>query len=305
MDEMIKIPVLMRDLVTPLIDEQISYEDNNDPFCDGEKNNYFGPSLRWLLATVLHSLNLSSTDEIAILTTNIEQYIPICVSVTIFNYGTISRVVTEKTKVVIVIHDNGYSFPDIAKKVETWKERGIHVIEDCATVIGLDINNKKIGSFADYSLFSLPKIFPTSSGGLLRTTKNISLSLLSESLLYQKNKGIFAARKYLTKFKYFNKARITRVNILKEKALDFLLEPSKLSIPYRVGFLTTKKEVIERNFSLVDWGTTLHSDLLYIPINPLVEKKYFKELISVIYPSLRTRKDREPLTLRYFKMVRE
>src|SRR5262249_42281021 len=155
------VPLLMHELLTPELAKMIRASPASDPFAGVPAQNYLGPRGRWLFSAVLASLNLSRTDEVAILTTTGDTYVSICVSVPAFNFCRISRVVTEATKVVVVIHEFGYAFPDIAARTEEWRARGLIVIEDCAHVVGLPVGGPLVGSFGDYAFFSLSKILPT------------------------------------------------------------------------------------------------------------------------------------------------
>lgn len=280
-----QLPILMAGLLTPELDEEIMSERDQDPFSFKEqKNIYFGPSAKWLLACVLKSLSLSRTDEIAILTTSNATYVTTCVSVTSFNYARISRLVTNSTKVVIVIHEFGYVDPDILKKIEAWRRSGIQIIEDCAHIIGYEFGGLKVGELGDYGIFSLPKMLPVQSGGILLTGKKILLPELSaESFIFMRNDQKTAER-YLTKYCYFNRARSKRFQIIRQGIEDTksIYEPSALAIPYFIGIRTRQKTAITRNLSWVEWGATLQPDLLYLPTNPLVGDGTYKALAGDI-----------------------
>src|SRR5262249_26289220 len=152
-------------LLTRQLAEEIYSSPVGDPFGGAPALSYLGPRARWLYNAVLASLDLKRTDEIAILTTTQDVYVSICVSVPAFNYCRIARTVTEATKVVVIIHEFGYAFPDLAARVSEWRARGITIIEDCAHVVGLALDGGFVGSFGDYALFSLSKILPTPVGG--------------------------------------------------------------------------------------------------------------------------------------------
>lgn len=275
----------MYSLLTPAWEHKIEAQTDGDPFGDSQPmKEYYGPNGKWLLDGVLRHLNISREDEIAILTTSDERYVSTCVSITCFNYAKISRVVGPNTKVVIVIHEFGYVYPDIKNYVCNLKERGIVVIEDCAHIIGCDINGKKIGSFGDYALFSLPKISPARAGGLLRTTKNIKLPVLNSNLSQLTNIGIAGAEKYLPKYKFFNKGRIERAELLKSQVNDLcnIFEPSHPAVPYFLGIVTSEKSKIETSLPWIEFGATLRNDLVYIPTNPLASINLFELITNTI-----------------------
>lgn len=66
----------------------------------------------------------------------------------------IKRLVTAKTKAIVVVHLYGLMCPEIEDIVEFAKQQNIIVIEDCAQSLGAHINNKSCGSFGDISCFS-------------------------------------------------------------------------------------------------------------------------------------------------------
>lgn len=84
---------------------------------------------------------------------------------------TIKKVVTPKTKALIVVHLAGWpcSMPEIMSFAN---ERGIKVVEDCAQAHGAKISGKLVGSFAHMAAFSFcqDKIMSTGGeGGMLLT----------------------------------------------------------------------------------------------------------------------------------------
>lgn len=66
---------------------------------------------------------------------------------------TIASLINEKTKIIIAVHLYGLpaQMPEI---MQVAKKHNILVVEDCAQSIGATINNKKVGSFGDISVFS-------------------------------------------------------------------------------------------------------------------------------------------------------
>lgn len=278
----IEIPIYMHSLLNEKWEELIKIEKESNPFRGSNFSyEYFGPRAQWLLSSVLSSLNLTRQDEIAILTTSDETYVTICVSIPSFNFAKISRVVTEKTKVVIVIHECGYIYPDIERKVEQWRAAGIAVIEDCAHIIGAEVNGRTVGSFGDYALFSLTKVIPGKAGGLLRTNHKIKLSSMNQNEQEVTKIGSKAANKYLSKYLFFNRRRIEKHQILKDGLVGKeFFETSLISVPYFTGIISNDKNKIQNLLAWVEWGATLRNNLLYIPTNPLVENVYYQNIID-------------------------
>jgi dTDP-4-amino-4,6-dideoxygalactose transaminase len=66
---------------------------------------------------------------------------------------TIEKLITKKTKAIVVVHLYGLmaNMPEI---MDLAQKNNILVIEDCAQAIGAELKNKKAGSFGDFSCFS-------------------------------------------------------------------------------------------------------------------------------------------------------
>lgn len=280
----LKVPIYMYPLLSTEWEEQIALEQEKNPFVGSNFTyEYFGPRAQWLLSAILYSLNLTRYDEIAILTTSDEVYVSICVSIPSFNFARISRVVTEMTKVVIVIHEFGFIYPNIEKQVQLWREKDIIIIEDCAHVIGAEINGKRVGSFGDYTLFSLTKVIPGKAGGLLRTNRRIKLPLMDQSQQHMTQLGINASKKYLSKYNFFNRRRIQAHKVFKNALYKSrIYEPSDLSIPYFTGIMCDRKQELQSNIKWVEWGPTLRNDLVYVPTNPFVKFDIFVKIAQEV-----------------------
>ena len=82
---------------------------------------------------------------------------------------TLRKVVTEKTKVIIIVHLYGYA-ADMPAIIEFCKKKNILVVEDNAQGIGTEIEGKKTGSFGDFGIFSFhshKNITTLGEGGML------------------------------------------------------------------------------------------------------------------------------------------
>ena len=85
-----------------------------------------------------------------------------------------------KIKMLFIIHYFGFPQKDIEKISVLCKKNNIILVEDCAHSFTSTINNKNIGSFGDYALFSIHKIFAASAGGILQINNN-NFSYISEN----------------------------------------------------------------------------------------------------------------------------
>lgn len=76
-----------------------------------------------------------------------------------------------KPKALHLIHIYGFPARDTIKIINFCKKNKVKVIEDCSESLGAKINNKKIGSFGDVSVFSVrsEKMIGVGEGGIILT----------------------------------------------------------------------------------------------------------------------------------------
>jgi dTDP-4-amino-4,6-dideoxygalactose transaminase len=122
---------------------------------------------RRALSLVLGSLGLEQADEVCVYTTFGFPHVSSCVTSTVFNYCKPSRLLTTGTKAVIVIHELGVPFPAMSALVQKCADLQIPLIEDCAHTVDSFTAEGCVGSFGDWVICSLPKLFPCSAGGVL------------------------------------------------------------------------------------------------------------------------------------------
>ena len=102
--------------------------------------------------------------------------IPVFVDVNNFNYtinsGKVSEKINEKTKAIISVNIDG-SLTEVDKLANIAREHNIFLIEDCAQAHGALYNDKRVGSFGDFGLFSFGgiKLMTSGQGGMI-ITKN-------------------------------------------------------------------------------------------------------------------------------------
>jgi len=82
--------------------------------------------------------------------------------------SSVENSITKKTKAIIVVHYAGYP-AKIREIVKIANKHKIPVIEDCAHALGAKIQNRSVGSFGDFSIFSFQAIkhITTIDGGML------------------------------------------------------------------------------------------------------------------------------------------
>lgn len=98
------------------------------------------------------------------------------------NQEEILKNISKKTKVVIVPYMFGT--PTNINKI---RSTGISIIEDGALALGAEINNRKIGSFGDISIFSFnSKMISTGKGGMLLSNSDEILSSVKDLTNYER-----------------------------------------------------------------------------------------------------------------------
>ncbi|UGY93012.1 DegT/DnrJ/EryC1/StrS family aminotransferase [Streptomyces gobiensis] len=79
----------------------------------------------------------------------------------------IERVLTPRTRAVIVLHYGGYP-GDVVAIAELCRERGVELIEDAACSVASSVDGRRAGSFGDAAMWSFDamKIMVTGDGGM-------------------------------------------------------------------------------------------------------------------------------------------
>ncbi len=86
---------------------------------------------------------------------------------------TISEVLTERTKGIIVVHLGGWPC-DMTSISEYAKQKNLYIVEDCAQAHGATYKNRVVGSFGDVAAYSFcqDKIMSTGGEGGMLLTNN-------------------------------------------------------------------------------------------------------------------------------------
>lgn len=129
------------------------------------KDMQFFDSGRSALEGCLLNLHLKRSDEVLIIKNTDGPYISSCVTRTIEKVCRWSQKPSARTKVVLVIHEFGFSCP--AGRVAAYKNKGIPIIEDCAYALGSRTEGANIGTLGDFAIYSLAKYYPVPFGGIL------------------------------------------------------------------------------------------------------------------------------------------
>ncbi len=144
---------------------------------------------------------------------------------------TIKHKITKNTKAIVFIHT--YGNPSNIKEIqEICQENNIILIEDIAHALTATNNNKPVGSFGDFSIYSLTKQLKNTGGGVLLAKNNdkTSQDILSKAknLAKQTNKPqplLEIIKKYLASLYETRAHPVSRFLIrLAKKNADLKLE---------------------------------------------------------------------------------
>lgn len=132
-----------------------------------KRNFLLTASGRWGISASSKTLALSPAHELYVAAPWSSPYVASCVTCTIFNVCKPSRVLSEMTKMIFIIHEFGLPHPETTGLVEYGRRKGMVVVEDCAHTFDSTLDDKLVGTFGDYAIYSLSKIFPMQDGGVV------------------------------------------------------------------------------------------------------------------------------------------
>lgn len=231
---------------------------------------------RAAIADIFNKIGLKPSDEVYITNSSKQTYISACVTCSVFNYCKPSRVLSKRTKAIFVIHEYGVPHPDLLDLVAWGKENNAVVIEDCAHTMDSTIDGKPVGSFGDYVIYSLPKLFPQTTGGILVGQKDEFKALQPDCSEIEKQ-----FKKYMPYLAWLSQERHKTYNYLKSSFPQFktLFEVTPEITPFFIGFWVNNAVQIRISNPNIDWGTSMDDRLLLIPTNPLIERQKIEKAV--------------------------
>ncbi|MHA8057425.1 DegT/DnrJ/EryC1/StrS family aminotransferase [Aquirufa nivalisilvae] len=149
----------------------------------------------------------------------------------------IQKVITSKTKVIIVQHTLGSSAP-IQEIIDFVKGKGIYIIEDCALALGTTCQDTEVGTTADASIFSmeLSKTLTVGWGGIL--------VINNENLLPQVEIN-YINLKEESKYKTFRKAIQTAITGICYIPNFFKWGRYVVALGFKTGFFKPSTPILE------------------------------------------------------------
>ena len=219
---------------------------------------------------ILRQCELTPADEVWIVTTFDKPNVSSCVTSTVFNHCKPSRVSSANTRAVFVIHEFGVPHPQIAMLRAFCDRRGIALIEDCAhTVDSCWPDGSLVGSFGDYVLYSLPKIFPIPSCGAVFGLRDAPIDREDARIVAAFEAKLPELWSRLPSFSERRRALLKRAVARLRPHVDVVTEMSQnvtpLFLPVRFGRpVAAMRDLRARN---IECGLWHGSDIVVLPLH--------------------------------------
>jgi dTDP-4-amino-4,6-dideoxygalactose transaminase len=153
-------------------------------FAHMHPNVFFTESGKSAIRTIAEFHDLGREDEAYVVTTSDSPFVSSCVTSTLFNFCKVSRVLTNKTRLIFVVHEFGFACARLKELGEVARKRGIPLVEDIAHSLTSSFEERPLGTVGDYAIHSLPKSIPIDNGGiLLSRSKDIGINLLQNEAI--------------------------------------------------------------------------------------------------------------------------
>lgn len=242
------------------------------------KNISFFHNAKSAIHYIIQKHKLKRDDEVYISTTSDSNFVSTCVSATIFNHCKISRVITEKTKLIFIIHEFGFYNTRTEDLSGLAKQLGIPLVEDSAHSLTTSFKDNRVGKYADYTIFSLPKSIPVQNGGILLSNEKMpeSINNLHVKNEFEKNVNFFDS---------FNHKRQELYTLIdSEIEYKSVFGDVMNNVPFAYVFRTEKYEEIntlleKKNVQVL---RTYNKGWVGIPVNPFLNRNDFFEIIELV-----------------------
>jgi hypothetical protein len=254
----------------------------------GDARALFFQSGRLGIDYLARHFGLGRNDETLISSTSDSGYVSSCVTCTLFKYCRVSRVLTGNTRMIWIIHEFGFPNPRTEELIAVGKELGIPVVEDSAHSMDSFLGGRRLGHLADFGLYSLPKTFPVSAGGVL-VGRHLDGSDFEPDM--QRVRG-----EEFNRFLPFLRSLSTRRReIYRRFQAAFIGMPEVYRLtgeetPFAFAFLTQKAAAIYMRFEAmgdsIEPLRTHNDDWVTLPVNPFVTDQHIDALIEIVSEEL-------------------
>lgn len=219
---------------------------------------------------ILRQCEVTPADEVWIVTTFDKPNVSSCVTSTVFNRCKPSRVSSANTRAVYVIHEFGVPHPQVATLRAFCDRRGIPLIEDCAhTVDSRWPDGSLVGSFGDYVLYSLPKIFPIPSCGVVFGLRDTPIEREDARIVAAYEGKLPELWSRLPAFSERRRALLKRAVARLHQRLEVLTEVSDNVTPWYlpIRFVRPVAAMRELRAQNIECGLWHGSDIVVLPLH--------------------------------------
>ena len=164
------------------------------------------------------------------------------------SFDQIKKCVNRNTKVIIILHYQGFSVDYLDNLKKFCKRKKIYLVEDAAQAFGSFFKKKPLGSFGDFSCFSFheTKNISSGAGGML---------VVNNKKFIQKSHFIFdkGTNRYLMnkgKIKYYSWVEIGSAFLMSEFVASYLMPQIK---DYKKIFLKRSKNYLRYIHNFKSW----------------------------------------------------
>ena len=185
----------------------------------------------------------------------------------------ITKMQTVDGKAILLIHYFGFVDPQCKAIVKAANERGILVIEDAAHAMFTDFIGKACGRYGDYTIYSLHKMLPMESGGMLLANKD-------NILPKEANSDCKYGNPFHYDFRSISKKRVENYNLISSyiEEGNELIKPLHEKLPnavipqtYPILLPLSDRNVVYKEMNDLGWGVV---SLYHTMINSIEPKEF-------------------------------
>ncbi|WP_341659370.1 DegT/DnrJ/EryC1/StrS family aminotransferase [Vibrio sp.] len=234
------------------------------------------------ISQIMKFHKLRREDETYIVTTSDSPFVSSCVTSTLFNFCKVSRVLTEKTKLIFVIHEFGIPCEKVESLYEIAQERNIPLVEDSAHSLTSKYKGEHLGKHGDYLIHSLPKTLPIKTGGLvIKTSDRFKCEFVQSEKV---KKDFYNNLNYLS---FSHQERIRQYKMYESLInKDLIYDKSDEVCPFCFGYIDTIDNVNKvyriAQKKHIEILKTYNKNWVTIPLNPWYSENDINRILKLI-----------------------
>ncbi len=195
------------------------------------------------------------------------------------SFQQIRKCVNKNTKVIVILHYQGFSVDYLDNLKNFCKKKKIYLIEDAAQAFGSFFKDKPLGSFGDFSCFSFHETKNISSGAGGVLVVNNKKFIRKSNFIFDKGTNRYLMNK--KKIKYYSWVEIGSAFLMSEFVASYLM-PQITN--YKKIFLKRSKNYLRYVYNFRNW---LSND--FYLVNNYKYKYNFHAFVIILKNNERTR----------------